>query len=393
MEGLRDELSQFAELVVRDYLKARELEKTLHVFDEECAHKNMERPSVESWYNLSQSLNLPGLLNDNANQEKTYPTILEVLLRQLLASEAPKNQLPAAVKIHSSVEPFTFQVPHTSVPTSKPREFPQPTPPPLTVDTREDASMLPSGSLGEYSASPKRSSSGGKPPTPKSGEEQVKRRSSMKRTPTKLNSVRSNRRQNETANLRQSRAGVKGKSDDAFIPMDVKERMFERNLAVVKKNFSEDSRRAGYVKNRQKHQGLSELEQNKAEENFKLKRKKKCGLCYRSFSVVNIVLSVTGKAIVDMQNTWAEKNSWIHVTDAEKKQYQNPTKQCAHAIYDAVGLCVYCAQFFQHDKAQDFYRLTYERKMMEKKRIAEEHTAKVEKDYWDPLKNSNARKE
>ena len=80
----------------------------------------------------------------------------------------------------------------------------------------------------------------------------------------------------------------------------------------------------------------------------KLKRKKKCGLCFREYSVVNLVLSVPHKAIVDMQNTWTEKNSeWIHMDDTQKKLYQNPTKQHAPALYDEVRVCVYCAQFFQ----------------------------------------------
>ena len=36
-------------------------------FDEEC--KELEKPSVESWYNLSHSLDLPHLLQENAAQE------------------------------------------------------------------------------------------------------------------------------------------------------------------------------------------------------------------------------------------------------------------------------------------------------------------------------------
>ena len=46
---LRAQMVQFGELVVRDYLRSKGLEKTISVFDEELQASRTAPPSVEAW--------------------------------------------------------------------------------------------------------------------------------------------------------------------------------------------------------------------------------------------------------------------------------------------------------------------------------------------------------
>jgi len=382
----RAELSQFSELLVRDYLRARGLESTLVAFDEEC--KELEKPSVESWYNLSHSLDLPHLLQENAAQEdQQYKTIVEVLVSRLLSEESLKRRVPTAIKVYGSGDQLTFQVPQqpggavgqlgsTAVP-----------PPRLlrgahsSVVCGGDLSGAVTGTDGAESFVSSEPASVERQLVQPLGLSSAKKKDKPKR-PQSL--MKANQAQQPGLRRAKRADGAKAKSDEAWIPLDVRKRIFERDLLVAKVNLEEESKRSAFIDSRAKRQSLSDLEQNKAEERYKLKRKKKCGLCFREFSVVNLVLSVPHKAIVDMQNTWTEKNSWISMDDSQKKIYQNPTKQQAPALYDEVRVCVYCAQFFQKGQ-QDFYRPSHESKVMERRERAEKQAAEIKKAYWDPL--------
>ena len=46
---LRAQMVQFGELVVRDYLRSKGLEKTISVFDEELQASRTAPPSVDAW--------------------------------------------------------------------------------------------------------------------------------------------------------------------------------------------------------------------------------------------------------------------------------------------------------------------------------------------------------
>lgn len=174
------------------------------------------------------------------------------------------------------------------------------------------------------------------------------------------------------------------KSEEAWIPPAVRRRFIERNLAATKVNLDDRNNRANLAMISSRRQTLTELEQNHAEEQFKIKRKKQCGLCFRDFSAVNMALTVPNKAIFDLQSTWEEKNSWVQMTDAQKRKYQNPVKQKPSALYNEVPVCVYCSQFFKHGQ-QDIYRPSYESKVKERRARAELHAAEQAKAYWDPL--------
>lgn len=155
------------------------------------------------------------------------------------------------------------------------------------------------------------------------------------------------------------------------------------------------------------------------------------------------VLSVPQKAVIDLQNTWLEKNSWIEMVSAapdlcaasarlarhpmnaqrpppnprfpgqsekERDKYQHPLRKRPTVLYDEVRCCVYCAQFFTKNQ-QDFYRVhpsfpvasrahlalntaprlppsdqpSYESKVAEQRGKAERAAAEQARAYWDPL--------
>lgn len=360
------ELSQFAELVVRDYFRARGLDTALAAFDAECREKQSEPPGVDSWYNLSHALDLPNLLQENATQRgKQHSTILEVLVDRLLTEESLKRRVPTAVRVHGGRDQLTFQVPQRTHQTTLA------TPPPRLIrgahaavacggdlSTGSGGSGVIAGSSGlfrnvdELSLALDGAQAAGLGdglqagagaglsvvgPGPGSGAaagtaaagtaappSSVDRPASQSAIGSKKGKEKGKRvpasshlKGQQASVLRRAKRGgdgAKTKSDEAWIPLDARKRIFERDLLVAKLNLEEEQQRAAFVDARAKRLSLSDLEQNKAEERYKLKRKKKCGLCFREYSVVNLVLSVPHKAIVDIQNTWAEKNSeWVHM--------------------------------------------------------------------------------
>ena len=101
---LRAHLTQFGELLVRDYLRSKGLEKTMAAYDEEVSAARgapaVPNASVDAWYSISRALDLPDLLHANSlAAERRYETILEVLLHELLQETNLKMRRPASLAI------------------------------------------------------------------------------------------------------------------------------------------------------------------------------------------------------------------------------------------------------------------------------------------------------
>jgi len=67
------------------------------------------------------------------------------------------------------------------------------------------------------------------------------------------------------------------------------------------------------------------------------------------------------------------------IVDSNKKQMILQRLGC----YDQVGVCVFCAQFFQ---VQEEYRPSYSTIVFQEKRAAYLENKRREEEYWDPLK-------
>ena len=58
-------VGDFAELIVREYLRTHGCSGALEAFNEERGASGTEPPSAESWYDVSQRLDLPNLIRRN----------------------------------------------------------------------------------------------------------------------------------------------------------------------------------------------------------------------------------------------------------------------------------------------------------------------------------------
>lgn len=387
----RSELTEFAELVVRDYLRSRGLDKALAAFDEDCRDAEPEPPSVESWYSLSGQLDLPSLLQNNAlNESLQHGTILEVLVSQLLAEESTKRRGPVSVSVLHGTESLEFQLPRPAdaIPAPAPVE-------PGLSRTISGAHSDAAIGIGEATLSHTLDASDLPLSAPESlpegsvagkgcGSKRADRNKQRRRAGQASSSQYTSPALGSGSNLLRKKPAGNRKSDEAWIPTVVRHRFVERQLSTAKVNLDSRNKRAAIALTNARRQTLSDLEQNHAEEQYKIKRKKQCGLCFREYSAINMALSVPNKAVFDLQSTWEEKNTWISMTDNQKRKYQNPVKQKPSALYNEVPICTYCSQFFKHGQ-QDVYRPSYESKVKERRERSDKLAAEQAKAYWDPL--------
>jgi hypothetical protein len=397
-------ITDFAELLVRDYLKSRKLDKTLAILNEESRSVGAHIPRVDSWYRMSEALDLPTLLQQNAKQaDRQFNTVAEVLLQRLVSEQNTRLRAPVRLDVsysapRGSLSPslsesvLNFQVPRTtpfqdqsSVPMRPAEEqFTVTNLMPKTIikaDFEPDGSVMfpPTAPVDEKFRMPERIEE-----DPKALQVALAKEKKQK---AKEKAAQQQKQQPliPKATIRQRKRGeTEKKSNQAWIPMAVRSRRIERDMAVLKQNLEEEVKRTGFVETASKRTSLTELEQNQAEEKYRLKRKKKCGLCFREHSVVNLVLNVPHKAIVDLQNMWTEKYPWVEMNERQVKKYQNPVKT-RFFTYDEESVCVYCAQFFVEGQ-QEVYRPSVDSTRAHKREQMRTVAAQKAKAYWDPLK-------
>ena len=404
-------ITEFAELLVRDYLKSRKLDKTLAKLNEESKERGAPVPSVDSWYRMAEALHLPTLLQQNSKEpEKQFNTVAEVLLQRLISEENSRLRAPVRLDISSSARPrqstgglgqsmsesvLNFQVlqnvpfqDQSSVPTRPAEEqftvtnlmpktiMKEPFEPdggtmfPPTVPV-DDKFRMPERDEDSFKARQQSAMAKEK----KLQQQKAKEKAALQKQQPLI----------PKANIRQRKRGeAEKKSNQSWIPSATRSRRIERDMSVLKQNLEEELKRTNFVETVNKRTSLTELEQNQAEEKYRLKRKKKCGLCFREHSVVNLVLNVPHKAVVDLQNMWAEKYPWVEMSDKQKQKYQNPVKT-RFFTYDEEAVCVYCAQFFVEGQ-QEVYRPSIDSKHAQEREQRRTIAAQKAKAYWDPLK-------
>lgn len=380
----QNDVSSFAEQLIREFLQKRNMEGTLAAFDRESEHCKDAASALEAWYSMSNELDVIGLLQRQALKGGAPRPLLEVLVSQLISEESKKNRSRVEVSFTSGQSPLQFST-KLDVSDTWPAM-----PRPQNSEALKEAPTQPVFELqvdDKFAAVPK---------NPEDSEDRDRRERKLaakghpgrKSDPAAKAGMQRGVAAPQPAGLlrRQKRNAESSKSmsNQAWIPEAARVRMFERSMSMTKLIIDEEEKRTSFLDAVARKQSLSDLEQNKAEERYQLKRTKKCGLCFREFSVVNLVLSVPQKAIIDLQNTWLEKNPWIEMSEKERDKYQNPLRKRATVLYDEVRCCVYCAQFFTKNQ-QDFYRPSYESKVAEKRGKAQRIAAEQARAYWDPL--------
>lgn len=247
-ESLNPHISMFSELVVRDFLRSKGLDRTLACLTEELESRGDKAPDLDGWCSMGKLLELPELLNANS----CFSTILEVLVKELTRETNVKMRRP--VTLTMKTVPKCASMSQLPVPEHKPRVQRKP--------------MLP-----ERAAS----SPGRRAPPPKMPPKFV---------------------------MREHRDSPFSREN--WIPMDKREKMLQRNLQTLKLNLDELDAYDKFVKNEKRHQKLSDLEKTQLAERYGLKKKKACGLCGLNYSDINLVLKVPYKAIQDLRSQWAE---------------------------------------------------------------------------------------
>merc|ERR1711871_760573 len=108
--------------------------------------------------------------------------------------------------------------------------------------------------------------------------------------------------------------------------------------------------------------GPTQLELEKTKEKYLCKREQKCGLCGLTFLRVNLPMTVSHKAVVDLRSSWAAARKAIggdptlDVVGGETAAVALDTMSRPPLCYDGVPICVFCAQFFDGPAGQQAYR-------------------------------------
>jgi hypothetical protein len=148
-----------------------------------------------------------------------------------------------------------------------------------------------------------------------------------------------------------------------------------RDLAVAFDNLKDIQKRENQSDREMRQFRLTDVQKAQIAEDLGVQKKKQCGCCMLSFSMVNLPLRVSNKAVVDNRVNWSGgKRGWWSKMD-EKLGHM---PRC----YSDTYVCNFCAQFFVD---QDHYRPSFEKIQYEIRREEFFDRKREEQQYWDPL--------
>ncbi|GMH64897.1 hypothetical protein TrLO_g12670 [Triparma laevis f. longispina] len=359
----RSNVESYAELVVRDFLQSRGYFGALEALTEDVAAAKLERKereqerggdvkeeedSIASWYIVNQHLGLPTLLNENRTTEsKRYNSVVEVIV-DALAQQQTKESEPAPWVRPSTTPNFQFPLK-------------------ANIKSQNQVSSPPSSPMGDeiraQSQALTRPKSQGLPRTHNANSSQYRSTATIKRQFKPLiNTING-----------------KTKSNQNWIPENVRQNQVRRDLAVAKINVESTVVREEAARTEKGRHKLDALETSKCKEKLQLLKKLPCGLCCVTFLPVNLILAVPLKAVLDIRDSWGTKFD----PKGASKVRVNTNLRKAPLCYDEVKVCGFCSQLFQYQ--QDNYRPSWEAKEAERIRIKDEQEAKQRKAFWDPL--------
>mmetsp|Transcript_1857 Transcript_1857/g.3696 ORF Transcript_1857/g.3696 Transcript_1857/m.3696 type:complete len:476 (-) Transcript_1857:38-1465(-) len=402
----RDDIVNYAELVVRDFLQSRGYFGALEALAEDVAAAQLERKqnleqeegaapettsgddSVKSWYVVNQHLGLPGLLNKNNLKEKRYNSVIEVLVDSM-STKSEKEVEPAPWVRPSTSPDFQFPLKATSA-GSKSNQV---TSPPSSPPNAGDGSK-PSGGKGFFATMSTRPRSQQKHNRPKSSSNNNSnnmRTSSVttwrpKSSGDAHNLVKSQYKPPDPRMMHTVKHPV---TPQHWIPDPVRSRQIQRDLAVAKTNVEDTLVRKEAKDLEVSRHKLDALGLSKEKESLGIEHKVQCGLCALKFLPVNLVLAVPLKAVLDIRDSWGtnfdEKGCQLPKDARLNRNLRKPP-----LCYNDVHVCRFCAQLFKSQ--QDLYRPSFEKKEADRRRILEDREAAARKAYWDPLTTTEKEK-
>lgn len=332
--------------------------------------RGVQESVMFSWYDVALRLRLPELLEQN----RTEDSVLSNLVSALIKESSVRNRRAPEVTISGlAIMPKTTTLPALAVPDQR-AVSPQTSSP---ARHRTD----------DYR--PKLREKDTKPLIPKRLPENNFERYSSK--PSKA-------------------------SMENWIPEDIRMRAIQRNILFAKETLEGTLKLENNLQREMKRLMVSDLERAKMEESLDATRKSPCGCCTQEFLYCNLPMKVSRKAIVDIRIKWSGQlnssnvfrgnirellqeeasTSSIsrtiegdgqsgsvkkkgHSTNASNPATLDSVPQC----YDQVGVCVFCAQFFQEPEE---YRPSYAMITYEERKAAYFEQKRKEREYWDPLK-------
>ena len=100
--------------------------------------------------------------------------------------------------------------------------------------------------------------------------------------------------------MRDVAPGKFGPSEEKWIPLDSRLRMLKREMDAFKRNNDRDTRRLEDLHKAQPR--TAALERAKTLERYSGKKKKRCSLCEQPYALVNLPLSISYKAVLDLRS-------------------------------------------------------------------------------------------
>lgn len=193
-------------------------------------------------------------------------------------------------------------------------------------------------------------------------------------------------------------------SSEAWIPNEIRMKSIGRDLSAAKETLIQIKKREVDFEREMKRLQVSDLQHARTEEELGATHKMPCGCCKQKFLYVNLPLKVSRKAVLDIRIKWSGNLNSATVFGAldedednnnndQQQQSSSPQRQrksedsallgAVPRCYDNVGVCVFCAQFFQ---VQEDYRPSYQAIIMHERQAAFMEAKRRETEYWDPLK-------
>lgn len=382
-------MEAFAQSVLRDYLREKGYSDTLATLTEEARRNGTQPPSIESWYEVSSRLDLPDLIRQNNGPDgRKHLTLLEVLLERLLETTRREQLAYRVPTVTSTIrQPARSgggggkgrrrQTPEeraeahatalaASMSAASMKSAPVSSQPPSQQLTQHRARRGRQAQAGVGAANNTHTGGG----TGNAGERETRLTKPRGKPAQKLQS-----RAVVVTALTSGASGGSGSgkgggglfgdeedlgpSKEAWMPMEVRMRMLRDELATGRARAEVQQREERRLA--KKSGGPTQLELEKTKEKYLCMREQKCGLCGLTFLRVNLPMTVSHKAVVDLRSSWAAARKAIGgdpTLDAVggEAALALDTFSRPPLCYDGVPICVFCAQFFDGPSAQQAYR-------------------------------------
>lgn len=347
--GLLGEGSEtFAFMLVRDFLKRKEMFRSLAVFDAEirrgkCEDMKNEDIATNTWLSMSKRFGLPTNTMEEATRRSSFEDILTRAagaLDALLVSRRSDGIRQTKTSSHNS-RVLTIKTTKKGVRFDTDKTTEAKTTVVGTEVSPQHRDDRPRKSSIRSKTSFKKTSTLTTPTWKTSSKWSKKidstasfRDRKSQTAPLYLNDV--SPKSNASANQsHKSRSPSPSLSNESWIPMRVRMRMLQRDLNVLKVNRESKQQLDEIFFDKDKGIGKTRHAKRNDELLRRGRKNRTCALCDMCFVAANLPFSVSYKAIIDLRLSWGVEIP----PDARYSRFPH--------WYKSVKVCKFCSQFFQ----------------------------------------------